>query len=169
MKRWTINDVDITDEFGLLVKKGSYSNLLKYSDAKEYLTENVRDEDGERAFLAYPHIEARDVELTFFVMAQGDEDFFVKRDNFLRFMLREGRLQFRMERHNRSHLLYYKSCKSYKSLSGSLSPTKEVWYEFSITFREPNPNTILKRDVLELEAGGNVQYESGEDITIETI
>lgn len=164
MNRWIINDIDITKEFGVFLKKGSYANLIKYSDSKDYLTEEVRDIDGENVFLRNTRLKSRDVDLYFYMNANDPEDFFRKRDMFISF-LRNGILRFRIVKHNRTHLLYYKSCKSFKGLT---SFKKTIWFELSITFREPNPSKILKEDILQTEQGIDLKYENNKSILIET-
>lgn len=141
-----INDKDVFVEHGAFLcedKSGDHKNyaaLLSPAKAKDNISVSFREEDGERyPEVLTPALEARDITLSFAIVASSKSDFFRKYDSFLA-MLRNGRngwLDLRLTEINKTYRLIYRSASDWEQLT-DLSGS-EVIASFKVKFREPKP------------------------------
>lgn len=163
---WLINRTDISERFGVYLKKGAYSSLLSYPTAKPYLTEETRDEDGERVLIQNQRRQARIVSLPCVLVADDQNDFWRKYDEFVQFLLGEGVFDFTMEEHNRTYRFYYVECSDFTNLK-PIKGSGKKYSDFTLTLREPNPKNVRRTDVLNAETGEYITTEDGETIKID--
>lgn len=159
---WKINGVNISNEYGVYMLKGSYDNLLTLPSTKEYLTEQTREIHGEKAYIFDTRYEARDVTLQFVMSSDDLQHLMERRDSFLSFIC--GRCELELCRHNRFYYLYYKSTSNWSRITRLNDGS--VYVKFSITFRETDPSDVREVDYLQAETGENITTELGEDILI---
>ena len=163
MALWKMNDVDITSEFGVVLKRGAYNNLFCLKTTKGYLTEGTREADGETVVMYNPRVEARDVTIPIYIGASDLDDFWYKYNRFTAF-LKSGRINLSLEVHNRSYGLYFKSCSAYTNKTKFLD--RQIYVECNLVMREPNPSAVLERTLLAQENGDALLTEAGEKIEI---
>lgn len=161
-----INDLDIYSEWGLLLKKGAYSQLFSIPPAKEHLTENVREEQGERVDLSLPRYDGRDVRIPFYMEYFNEENFWWKWDSFISYLTENGLIAFTLEQYNRTYSLYYKSCSDLTYKQPILTANGQRFIEFEITFREPNPYNVTEESYLITEDSQSLYTEYGENIIV---
>jgi len=141
-----INDKDVFVEYGAFLcenksgERKNYTALLSPAKAKEHTCVSFREEDGERyPDVLTPALEARDVTLSFAIVAASKSDFFKKYDAFLS-MLRNGRngwIVMRLSEIDKTYKLIYRSASDWEQLT-DLSGS-EVIASFKVKFREPKP------------------------------
>lgn len=168
MALWTINGIDISTEWGAHLKKGAYNALLRYPVMKDYLTEDWREYDGEEATVWKPRTKARDVQMTFIVKGDSAADFWGKRDAFLAYLKTAGLFEFRLERHNRAFMFYFKGGDSHNLLSKVIEEDGCVYAEMTLSFREPDTARVFKEESLQAESGEDLQAQSDETLTANT-
>lgn len=163
---WTINGEDITQRFGVYLRKGAYNALLSYAGSKQYLTEDVRDEDGERVFVENPRKQARSVSIPCVMTADGQTDFWSKHDDFISFLMSAGLFEFKLEVHNRIYRFYYQECGDFSALKPIKGEGSKKYCEFSLTLREPNPDIVLKESILAAEDSEIITTENEDEIIV---
>ena len=165
MSNWKINDVDIHERFGVLLKRGAYDEIFRTAPTKSYLTEDVREIEGERVVFFNPRSKARDVSIPIFIEADDMADFFRKYDDFCRF-LKEQPIKLELCRHNRIYTYYFKQCNS--MTNHTKYHDDKIVVECVLLLREVNPNNILTRVYLAQENEEYILTEDGYKIEILT-
>ena len=141
-----INNKDVFEEYGAFLreeKEGenkNYSALFTPAKSKDHACVSFREEDGERyPEVLVPALEARDITLSFAIIAGNKADFFKKYDSFLS-MLRNGIngwITLQLPEVDKTYKLIYLSCPGYEQLTDLNG--SEVIAAFQIKFREPKP------------------------------
>lgn len=144
--RWYINGNDIVKIWQLYPKRGTFDALLKRPQLKEYLTEDIREEHGESVDFYKPRFEARDVDLTFYLITEYREELWEKLERISIEFGQMGLIEFRLESHNRNFQLYYKGMDS--NTRKTLSYDGHCVCEVRLSFREPNPRNVFFEDSL---------------------
>lgn len=160
---WKINDIDISEVYGVYLKKGAYDTLLQYPSVKQYLTEDLRDMNGERVLVQNVRKSARSVNITCYMVAFSQDDFWAKHDGFLKLLTQENILDLTLVKHNRTHRFYYVDCGGFTKLS-NLVGTGKKYSEFTLTLREIDPNNVTKEEELISESGAIITTERNEPI-----
>lgn len=163
MALWKINDIDITEEFGVVLKRGAYNAIFQLPAAKGYLTESTREQDGESVVFFNPKSEARDITIPIYIGASDLTDFWDKYNRFTAF-IKNNPIELSLEAHNRVYRLYYKSCNAYTHRTKFLD--RQIYVECSLVVREPNPAGVLERTFLSQEIGDYLLTEDNEEIEI---
>lgn len=135
---------DVFEEFGVFLTEeregefSNYSELLTPPAMKPYTEVNFREENGVRLpdELPTPCYEARDVNLSFALIAESNADWVAKYSNFLT-LLKSGWLQLEVPELGKTFRLYYKECSQYTQLTRI--EVGVVAAKLKIRFREPNP------------------------------
>ncbi len=166
MGKWKINGTDISEEFGVFLKKGANDAFLRLPDMKEYLSEGCRESDGERAYVENPRMQARDITLNCYMVAGSAEALWTRRDTFLAFLKGAGLMDFELVRYNRTHKVYYKGCSSLSRISRINSG--DVYITFALTLRETDPSDVYTKNLLSSEDSGLVLTEEGDRIEVLT-
>lgn len=144
--RWHINGNDIVRTWQLYPKRGTFDDLLKRPQMKGYLTEDIRENHGESVDLYKPRFEARDVDMTFYLITEFQEDLWIKLERISIEFGQMGLMEFRLVTHNRNFYLYYKGMDSNTRKTGSYDG--HCVCEVKLSFREPNPRNVLYEDSL---------------------
>lgn len=163
MGNWKINGIDITDTYGVLLRKGANDAFMRLPDVKEYLTETCREEDGERAYVADTRIAARDFSVNMILTAPDAQILWRRRDAFLDF-LKSGVLDFELVLYNRTYRLYYKNCSALSRISNLHNG--DVFVSLTVTFREPDPANVRESNFLGAEDSDKVLTEAGDRIIV---
>lgn len=163
MGNWKINGIDITDTYGVLLRKGANDAFMRLPDVKEYLTETCREEDGERAYVANTRMVARDISVNMILTAPDAQILWRRRDAFLDF-LKSGVLDFELVLYNRTYRLYYKNCSALSRISNLHNG--DVFVSFTVTFREPDPVNVRESNFLGAEDSDKVLTETGDRIIV---
>lgn len=163
---WSINNTNISEAFGVFLQKGAYQSLVSYPSVKQYLTEEIRDDDGENVLVENTRRQARNVSLPCIIIADNQTDFWGKYDAFVQFLLNEGVFDFKLEAHNRIYRFYYVECSDFRNLKPLKGGSKK-YSEFTLTLREPNPRNVRRTDSLQAENGEFVTTEDGELINVD--
>lgn len=157
LKRWYINGEDIVERYGLYPKRGTFDNLLKGADMKEYLTESIRERHGEEVSIYAPRLEARDVDLTFYLITDGLTEFWEKLERVKLDLGRLGLFELRLATHNRNFQLYYKGMDS--ATRKTADYMGHCVNEVRLSFREPNPQNVAREAALCTEGGEDIETE----------
>ena len=141
---WKINDVDITSRFGAYLKRGSYDSLMLYPRMKEYVTEDVREEDGERVHVDMKNVKARTITLSFYIVS--DKGSFNKNyESFLRFLIDESTFCLYLVKQNRQFRLRYEGGVSRREI---MMKGDTYYCEVSIEFRQDNPFDVTESNFI---------------------
>ena len=160
MAVWTINGIDISEQFGIYIKKGSYDALLDLGQMKDYLSEDFREDNGERVCFDMPRKQARNVVIEFYLVSDTEEEFWRRYDDFGKFIAGDV-LDLHLVLHDRTHRLLFVGSNGYHRLTRSWRG--KMVHQLSLTFREPNPAFVFTQDnLLALEDGGIVLDEDEE-------
>lgn len=163
MAKWKINGVDISAEYGAYIKKGSYASMLVYPEAKDYVSEDYREEHGSRMYVDMPRVKARQFTLTFYIV--GDPSaIHTNYERFFEFLLNAKEFTMELCEHNRTHRLTYLSGLSRKDLKVTSHGVN--YMELDVMVLERNPYNVTKSDVLMTEST-LMLTEDGEEIDIE--
>ena len=163
MGNWKINGIDITDTYGVLLRKGANDAFMRLPDVKEYLTETCREEDGERVYVANTRMAARDISVNMILTAPDAQILWRRRDAFLDF-LKSSVLDFELVLYNRTYRLYYKNCSALSRISNLHNG--DVFVSFTVTFREPDPANVRESNFLGAEDSDKVLTEAGDRIIV---
>lgn len=167
MGNWKINGIDITDTYGVLLRKGANDAFMRMPDVKEYLTETCREENGERTYVADTRMTARDISVGMILTAPDAQTLWRRRDSFFA-LLKSGMLDFELTLYNRTYGLYYKNCSALSRISALHKG--DVFVSFTVTFREPDTANVRESNLLAVEGvgGDKVLTERGDHIEVLT-
>lgn len=144
-----INGVNLRSK-GIIVEKGVKDVFLALPESKEYLTESVREYDGDTIVFHNPKLSSREVEISFILTAETENELWKLRDWFLSF-LHGSVLRFKLVDINRIYSLIYVSSDSTRK---SLVSTLKSHLSINVTFVEANPQDV-RRDVYLADENGN--------------
>lgn len=140
----TINGVDAWREFRVFLSEqrpqesSNYDALMALPAMRPVKSVSYSDEDGERLPEELPrHLEPREIELSFTLLAEDKEDFLARYKAFIS-LLRQGWLTLGVPELGRQYRVYYLSGGGYKQLT-PLEGETFISSRFSVRFREPNP------------------------------
>lgn len=165
--KWKINGIDISNEFGAYLKKGSYASMLVYPEAKEYVSEDIREENGSRIHIDMPRVKSRQFTLTFYIIGEPSV-IHTNYERFFAFLHNSGEFTLTLCEHNRNYRLTYltgMSRKDVKVMSRGVN-----YIEADVMVLQRNPHNVTETDVLMTEGNSSVEVltEEGEEIEIET-
>lgn len=140
-----INGIDVYNEYGVYLTEENagdhknYDALLALPVSKGYTSVDFREEDGEKLPDDLPpqKWEARDVSLTFALVAASKTDFLSKYKAFIAFM-KSGYLTFSFPELSAEFKFYYKNGGDWDQLTNI--DDNCVASRFPIVFREPHPS-----------------------------
>ena len=142
-----VNGTDIWKEYGVFLcekKRGDRNNLkaiMAPAKTKTHVAVDIREEDGEKYSAALTvRNEARDVKLTFALMADTRDAWLAQYQAFIAFLKQgdDGWLDIRFPDLGMTLHVFYKDGSDYE-------PLTYLWQEgtqasrFTVTFREPKP------------------------------
>jgi hypothetical protein len=156
-----INDVDIYKRFNVLFKKGSYDNLIVGTELKEFFSVDSRERHGTDIYFHKPRKKEREVELTFYVGAFADDEYFPNMERFISF-LQSSPINLYIQKHNRQFHLIYKSCTNVNRMNFFTNGLGMKFMEFTISFLEPNPHNRSEMNFLADEKEEWLSTENGD-------
>lgn len=156
-----INEVDIYERFNVLLKKGSYDNLIIGTELKEFFITDSRERHGSDVYFFKPRKKEREVEITFYIGASSYEEYFPNMERFISF-LQSSPINLYIKKHNRQFYLIYKSCNSVNRMNFFTNGNGMKFMEFTISFLEPNPQNRSELNLLANEVGDFISTENDE-------
>lgn len=157
-----INDIDISAVYGAYFKKGAYNTLMSYPSVKEYLTEEVREENGERTLIVMPRVKARTVTMDMYIVGGDKADAQIKSEQFLVFLLNSGEFLLHLVSRNRGYRLSFVGGEARRAITEK----GRTYIEMSIQFKQDDPSNVIMLDYLAAESNEYVITEDGEQIAI---
>ena len=142
-----VNGTDIWKEYGVFLcekKRGDRNNLkaiMAPAKTKGHVAVDLREEDGEKYSAALTvRNEARDVKLTFALMADTREAWLERYKAFVAFLKQgdDGWLDIRFPDLGMTLHVFYKDGSDYEPLTYLWQEGKQA-SRFTVTFREPKP------------------------------
>ncbi len=130
--KYFINNVDIFLQWGIIIKKGVFSELLRFPKRKELLTHNWNDEHGTERDDT-PLFDSMKVSMDIVFIAANEADFWTKYTDFYNFILASGYFVFRSEDLNKEFIYLYDEMTPFKNLT-PITQGNKVYSEFTITF-----------------------------------
>lgn len=164
MTLWTINDIDISAEFGAYFKKGAYNTLMCYPTVKDYLTEEVREENGERTLVQMPRVKARTFTMEVLIKGADKEDAQIKSERFLAFLMNAGEFFLHLVVRNRGYRLLFVGGESRRAIK----ERGETYLVLAIQFKQNDPSDVTEYMNLATEATDDIITEAGDDIIVTT-
>ena len=164
MGNWFFNDIDITQKFGLSLKKGAYNGIFRLCETKDYLYEDTREQDGSKAYLKDPRFKYRDIDVGFYLCAESTDDFWTKYNDLVSFLHSVSWIDFFLKKHNRNYRVIYLSCSNLNALKKNYDGA--VYVEITLSFREVNPYNVSERHLLISEDGECINTENGEELIV---
>lgn len=144
----SINGEDAWTSYGVFLaearpgEQSNYSALMALPTMRPLKAVSYADEDGERLPETLPrHVEPRDLELSFALIAEGKEAFLRQHSAFVD-LLRSGWLTLEVHELDRSYKVYYLSGGEYKQLT-PIEGSPYVSARLVVRLREPNPTALL--------------------------
>lgn len=133
-----INNQDAQQIWGVHMGRGFLNALLAPSEVKEYITNEVRDENGTRYYvpLGAPYLKERNLQLPFVLIGATSADFFTKQQSFLNEMYK-GSVMIKIPAwaNDITFRLYYNGQSSTWQMNAS-----RTLATITLKFTEPNPN-----------------------------
>lgn len=78
--RYYINDISLFDEWGVIIEKGGYDELMKEPQRKQGYTHVWLDQNGTERFVE-PYFESKEVNLSFVFLCENLADYLVKQES----------------------------------------------------------------------------------------
>lgn len=131
-----INNIDVFDEYGISMDQNALSTLMTPASKKEWITNDVRDEDGTRYLLGSyaPRNAARDLSLTFNLVAPDINTFFTRYAAFCSNILDSGIVNIRTAyQPNVVYRCVYVSCNQFTQFRREMA-------QFQLKLIENNPS-----------------------------
>lgn len=131
MEGVTINNTDIS-EYGAILLAGAYAQLLTPPELKEWVSnDDARKNGTEYIAPTTPVVKERNVNLTFGIKGENEEDFLAKYNAFIS-VLHSGFIKLYVPKLGRYYHLKFESCTSFEQYS--LKACK-----LAVKFTEPDP------------------------------
>lgn len=131
-----INGNDAYERYGISMDSSALSTLMTPNSKKDWISNEVRDEDGIRVLTGSyaPKNEARELSLTFNLVAPDEETFFARYNLFCNEVLESGIVN--LQTSFQPDIMYrciYESC-------GQFSQFRRQMAQFQLKIKEYNPN-----------------------------
>lgn len=140
-----MDGMDLWVQFGLFIEKGS-ADFLRYPPKKESITHDWLDSNGLDVDLSRVFFKERQVTLNCGIIAETEEDFWLKHDSFIATLAQPGTRRLMFKSHgDKQYFVYYKDCSNYtqvKALKGQeadIFGANRVAARFSLIIEEPEP------------------------------
>ena len=129
-----INGKDALSNWGVHMGQGFLNTLLAPLELKDYVTNEVRDEDGIRVLNSTPSVKNRNVTLSFVIIGTTQADLMNKRNAFLA-EIYKGRVTIQVPAvSDDTYKLHYKG----QSASWNMNKARTI-ASLSLSFTESNP------------------------------
>lgn len=136
MSEIKLNGLPLSD-FGATMLKGGYAELMKPAELKAWISNDAPGRDGiEYLVPSSPKVKERNVSLTFIIVGDTDEDFFVNYNSFVKEMMR-GICALEVPELSQVFNLKYESCTSFDNFN--LKSCK-----LAVKFTEPIPKNFVQ-------------------------
>lgn len=134
MSEVKLNGLPLSD-FGATMLKGGYAELMKPSEMKEWISNDIPSMDGVHYITpASPKVKERSVSLTFVITAETEEDFLMNYTRFVEELMR-GLCVIEVPALSQSFTLKYEACTSFDNYN--LKACK-----LAVKFTEPVPRNF---------------------------
>ena len=152
---YQIDGIDLWTYYGITLEKGSLDDFLKYARRKESITHNWKDEDGLDTDLSRVFLDAREISVNCFIIADNESDFWLHYNQFLTLLRKPGTRRFSVVVFNQDYNLYYKECNIYQKLTAFRNRAGEMklFCRFRLTMVEQKPEFSNEPTYIIDEAG----------------
>lgn len=127
-----INDKDVWTNWSAGLTAGSYCNLLLAAPTKEYVSNNMRSQDGTQYYISNPKVAEREVIITFGIMCKSTDDYLVKYTSLIQ-EFQKGIILLRVPKLKTTYKLLFTSAMELITGDNTTGGT------LSVRFTEPNP------------------------------
>lgn len=114
--RYFLNSDSLFSEFGVIIEKGGYKELLKEPQRKQGYVNDWTDENGIERFIE-PYFDTRNVSLNFVFICETLEDYLTKRENLYNILKAGSYVVLTSTTLNRSWELLYNNTSSVEDLT----------------------------------------------------
>lgn len=130
-----INGRDAFDRYGISMDSTALSALMTPTGRKEWVTNEVRDENGTRYLTSQtPKSQARDLSLTFNLIADDEQTFFSRYNLFCSEVLESGLVNIKTSfQPSVMYRCVYESCSQFTQFRRQIA-------SFQLKLKEINPN-----------------------------
>lgn len=136
--RYYLDGSDMFLKYGVGVESGS-ENFLKFPKRKESVEYNWKDQNGLDVDLTRYFIEAREIELKCFLIANSESDFWVKYNSFVSAWQQPETRRLTIVEFSKDYEVFFKECLIYQRLT-RIKSTSLVGCKFTLKIVEKNPN-----------------------------
>lgn len=136
--RYFIDGADLWTYYGVGVESGS-DDFLKMPKPKERTTHDWTDENGIDVDLSRTFVEPKEAELKCHLIANDENDFWIKYQRLLATLLQPGLRRLSITELNRDFYVFYKEMAQYQRFT-RLQHTNLVACKFGIKFIEKSPD-----------------------------
>jgi hypothetical protein len=140
---YEIDGLALYPAFGVGVESGS-DDLLKFPKRKDSTSHDWLDENGIDVDLTRVFLESREATFDMWLMADNEDDFWTKYNNFCAYMVKPGLRRLTIAELGKDYFVYYKEMKTLSRLT-RIKETNKVAIKFTITFEEPDPTTSTEQ------------------------
>ncbi len=137
--KYFIDGIDLWSYLGVVIEKGSLDDFLRYAKRKESITHNWKDENGLDVDTSRVYLEARDISIVFFIIADNEANFWLHYDQFIALLARPGERRFSVTDFNRDYFVIFKECSTYDKLTHFKNSTK-LFCRFNLKLLELKPS-----------------------------
>lgn len=135
---YLIDGIDLWTFFGITIEKGGLDDFLKIPKRKESTTHNWQDENGLDVDLSRTFLEAKDIVLKCFIIADNEVQFWDNYNRFLALLIKPGTRRFTVNVFGLDYYVYYKDCTIYQKLT-AFKQTGKLICKFNLTIVEKVP------------------------------
>lgn len=128
-----INNIDAKQAYGISLHSSALTTLMTPVAVKEYITNEVRTENGTRLINAEPRVASRTFTLMLNLTAKNERQFLERYAAFCE-VLQAGELRLRTKwQPEVTYVCYYKNCSQYSQFLNGIA-------NLSLTLIEPDPS-----------------------------
>jgi hypothetical protein len=135
---YLIDGIDLWDNFGITLAKGSLDDFLKLPKRKESIQHNWMDEDGLDVDLSRNFYEAREINLRCYIIADTEALFWIHYNQFLSLLKKPGLRRFNVIVFGLNYYVFYKDCTIYDKLT-PFKQTGKLFCSFNLQLVESVP------------------------------
>lgn len=138
VNQYMLDGLDLWIYFGIAIERGGLDDLLKIPKRKESIQHNWLDENGLDIDLTRVYLEAREITLKCFIVADTEVNFWDQYNRFLSLLIKPGTRRFSVNVFGMDYYVYYKDCVIYSKLT-PFKNTDKLFCKFSLTIIEQVP------------------------------
>lgn len=135
---YSIDGIDLYDNFGITLSKGSLDDFLKLPTRKQSIEHSWKDEDGLDVDLSRNFYESREINIKCYIFADSETEYWTKYDSFLTVLRKPGTRRFSVNAFSRDYYVFYKECTIYDKLT-KFQNSNKLFCSFNLKLIEQTP------------------------------